>query len=197
MDAASWRAYGVLVIDGFLTRQRARQLAALIRDARGQPAPYFDGERSLADGRLRSARLCAVPPRVARHEHSRLTALLPRLRRMYGPLTSIESPSYLRYRRGDHFAPHIDVLDHEAQAGARSRRVSISIALQSTYQGYSGGALALYDVLGDPAWRDVPIPIEVEAGTLVAFRSDVKHAVSKVTRGTRCSIVAWAHGPTP
>jgi predicted 2-oxoglutarate/Fe(II)-dependent dioxygenase YbiX len=56
---------------------------------------------------------------------------------------------------------------------------------------FEGGALAFYGLMKAPGMEHAGIPLEPEAGLLVAFRSDVMHEVSPVTRGERYTLVSW------
>ena len=134
---------------------------------------------------------CRLPTRVRTTEQARVAAILPRLRRFFGvPLAGIEGLQFLRYRRGHHYAPHADV-EPETPLMA-SRRVTLTVALQAP-DAYAGGNLVLYGVVPGAMWANVPTMMSVTPGTLVAFRSTTIHAVTPITRGTRLSVVTWAH----
>ncbi len=57
--------------------------------------------------------------------------------------------------------------------------------------GYGGGLLTFAGLLDDPKLRTVGVPLVAETGLLVAFRSDMLHAVTPVTHGERYTIVTW------
>jgi SM-20-related protein len=78
----------------------------------------------------------------------------------------------------------------------RERQVSAVIFLNSAAEArgpesYSGGALTFYGLIDGPCWRGYGFPLVGEQGLLIAFRSDVLHEVTVVTRGERYSIVTW------
>jgi predicted 2-oxoglutarate/Fe(II)-dependent dioxygenase YbiX len=56
---------------------------------------------------------------------------------------------------------------------------------------YGGGALTLYGLIDDLAWRGYGFPLVGEQGLLIAFRSYVLHEVTVVTGDERYSIVTW------
>jgi len=107
-------------------------------------------------------------------------------------LSSCEEPQFLCYRTGDFFVAHQDGntglvnLDTD-----KSRRVSVSIFLNHQSDvpdgdSYCGGSLVFSD------WRsNDKFSLAGEAGTLVAFRSELTHEVIPVTHGERYSIVSW------
>jgi SM-20-related protein len=52
---------------------------------------------------------------------------------------------------------------------------------------YGGGQLTFYGLMGDR----LGLPLAGRPGLLVAFRSDLVHAVTPVTRGERYTVVSW------
>lgn len=107
-------------------------------------------------------------------------------------LSDCEEPQFLCYRVGDFFVAHQDGntgllrLDSD-----RTRRISVSIFLNQESDvdvpyAYRGGSLVFFD------WGlNRKVPVKAEAGTLLAFRSEVTHEVLPVTQGERYSIVTW------
>ena len=71
--------------------------------------------------------------------------------------------------------------------GQEPRKLTLSLQLSdgSAYEGCDLEARAAYPT--DVAPR--------ERGTLVAFRANVLHRVTPITRGVRKSLVIWAAGP--
>jgi 2OG-Fe(II) oxygenase superfamily len=57
--------------------------------------------------------------------------------------------------------------------------------------GYSGGSLVFYGLMGESSGKTVGLPLAGETGMLIAFPSDLVHAVSPVTAGERYTIVSW------
>jgi PKHD-type hydroxylase len=72
---------------------------------------------------------------------------------------------------------------------ATTRKLSFSLQL-SNPEDYEGGDLLLYRFK-----LDEPVKAHKEQGLLIAFPSFTIHEVTPVTRGTRYSLVGWAHGP--
>ena len=92
---------------------------------------------------------------------------------------------FTSYEKGHFYKPHIDVFwrkDHNASKA--DRKLSVSILLNDSSE-FEGGDLIID---GDK--------IEMkERGAMVVFPSYISHEVTKVTRGTRLSFVAWVEGP--
>ena len=92
---------------------------------------------------------------------------------------------------------HLDISPHaEAPAIINDRKVSIIIFVNQEGEDleegdYCGGNLTFYGLLDDPNWRNVGLPLESEAGLLIAFRPDTFHEVTPVTEGTRLTITTW------
>jgi PKHD-type hydroxylase len=94
----------------------------------------------------------------------------------------VDEIQFASYSAGDGFGWHLD-----AGGGQTStRKLSMSVQLCDDEE-YSGGDLEMCACPQlDPRRR---------RGTLIVFPSFLAHCVTPVTRGTRCSLVAWAHGP--
>jgi PKHD-type hydroxylase len=94
----------------------------------------------------------------------------------------VDEIQFAKYAVGDSFGWHLD-----AGVGQTStRKLSMSVQLCDDHE-YSGGDLELCACPQlDPRRR---------RGTIIVFPSFLAHQVTPVTRGTRYSLVAWAHGP--
>lgn len=94
----------------------------------------------------------------------------------------VDEIQFARYSVGDGFGWHLD-----AGGGQTStRKLSMSVQLSDDDQ-YGGGDLEMCACPQlDPRRR---------RGTIIVFPSFLAHRVTPVTRGERCSLVAWAHGP--
>jgi PKHD-type hydroxylase len=94
----------------------------------------------------------------------------------------VDEIQFAKYAVGDGFGWHLD-----AGGGQTStRKLSMSVQLCDDDE-YFGGDLELCACPGlDPRRR---------RGTIIVFPSFLAHQVTPVTRGTRYSLVAWAHGP--
>ena len=110
-------------------------------------------------------------------------------------LRDCEEPQFLRYDVGDFFVAHQDGNTGLIRlATDAERRISISLFLNqqsedSTSGTYSGGSLKFSDHRKPPSDREFCMP--AETGLLVAFRSELTHEVTPITRGQRYSIVSW------
>lgn len=95
----------------------------------------------------------------------------------------VDEIQFARYGVGESFGWHLD-----AGGGQTStRKLSMSVQLSDDGE-YAGGDLELCACPQlDPRRR---------RGTIIVFPSFLAHQVTPVTLGARCSLVAWAHGPT-
>ena len=103
---------------------------------------------------------------------------------------------FLTYDVGDYIRPHKDVirptLDSDAPSvelleKIRERLVVFTIFLNDDFE---GGELALL-----PGFPRPPLVVDASPGTMVAFPSDLAHAVRTVTAGRRHSITGWFRAP--
>ncbi|MGV3523449.1 MAG: 2OG-Fe(II) oxygenase [Candidatus Sericytochromatia bacterium] len=123
-----------------------------------------------------------------------LEPLAPALQAHFGvPLTRSEQLSFLHYAPGDQFKIHQDWADAPVY---RDRQVSLILFLNDGEADlgphYSGGRLSLFlpHPSQDPG-KLLGVPVPAPAGMLLAFRSDLPHAVSPITAGERFSLVTW------
>ncbi len=116
----------------------------------------------------------------------RLTWFLNQVNTRYGfALAPGIGESFLlaEYHEGDGFEWHLDADD----AVTSTRKLSLSIQL-SPPEAYYGGRFEFMPY-GE-------IPFSTGRGTVIVFPSYLCHRVTRVTRGSRNALVAWAHGPT-
>jgi PKHD-type hydroxylase len=94
----------------------------------------------------------------------------------------VDEIQFAEYGVGDGFGWHLD-----AGGGQTStRKLSMSVQLSDDAE-YSGGDLEFCACSQlEPRRR---------RGTIIVFPSFLAHQITPVTRGTRRSLVAWAHGP--
>jgi PKHD-type hydroxylase len=94
----------------------------------------------------------------------------------------VDEIQFARYSKGDGFEWHLD-----AGGGQTStRKLSMSVQLCDEAE-YDGGDLEFCACSQlEPRRR---------RGTIIVFPSFLAHQVTPITRGTRCSLVTWAHGP--
>src|SRR5258708_28217345 len=113
-------------------------------------------------------------------------------------LSSCEEPQFLCYRTGDFFVAHQDGNTGLVRLDSDNlRRVSVSIFLNrqsemSEGDAYCGGSLVFSDLRSSGKFE-----FAGEAGTLVAFRSEITHEGIPVTHGERYSIFSWYGVATP
>jgi predicted 2-oxoglutarate/Fe(II)-dependent dioxygenase YbiX len=196
-DANVLASLGLFVIRDFLDPELCTQcrLAALAAPSDQSLVGHADTGVA-ADREIRQSVRARVPAPTVAQVEARLAALMPALERHFRvTLSGWQSPQFLIYRMGDKFQPHRD-RPVEAPPGEdvefERRKVTMVVFLNGQAEdggdGFSGGYLTFY---GLAAAASMPIPIIAEPGLLVAFRSDLIHAVTPVTGGTRCSIVCW------
>ena len=110
-------------------------------------------------------------------------------------LKDCEEPQFLRYDVGDFFVAHQDGNTGLLQLTSDAeRKVSVVIFLNRQSDEpdagtYSGGSLKFSDYRAEPQYRE--LQLTADAGTLVAFRSELTHEVTPVTHGKRYTIVSW------
>jgi SM-20-related protein len=105
-------------------------------------------------------------------------------------INECENPQFLRYREGDFFVAHQDGNTGLLRLETELRLISTVIFLsrESEIPGpdvHCGGSL-VFSSLRAPSFHMVAQP-----GTLVAFRSETTHEVTRVTHGERFSIASW------
>ena len=181
-------------VRNFFDVETCRDLIAEMRRSSSSPAlTYAKDHLGSVDERVRKvARLMPSPETVA-CVMRRLTDYREKIAEYFKvSLSGCEDPQFLRYRVGDFFVAHQDGntglirLDTD-----RSRRISVSIFLNTQSErpepnAYCGGSLVFSD------WRNgAECRLACEAGTMVAFRSEITHEVIPVTDGERYSIVSW------
>jgi PKHD-type hydroxylase len=90
-----------------------------------------------------------------------------------------------RYKGSDngHYDWHVDI--YPPKDGFQ-RKLSISILL-SDPSDFEGGELQFKDYEGEK--------VLTKQGSIVVFPSFIEHRVAPVTKGVRCSAVAWVSGP--
>lgn len=92
----------------------------------------------------------------------------------YLALSKDEGYAVLRYREGQHYREHVDMMD-------KPRVVACSLILNDDYE---GGEVTFFDGTFTPV---------VKAGDVLMWPSNFMypHAVNKVTQGVRYSLVTW------
>ncbi|HVF66761.1 MAG TPA: 2OG-Fe(II) oxygenase [Pyrinomonadaceae bacterium] len=199
MNTSLSKQLGIYTEENFLEREACESLKASVREGPRERALVYEGG---ADYVLNESRRSAVKVSVSDSAASRVKEkLLSKCgefsRRFRVEVKGCQEPTFLVYKPGDFFEPHRDHTENgDAPDHVRRRRVSAVVFLNDESAGevggdYEGGSLAFYGLLKDPRCRHIGIPVRGKAGMLVAFRSDVYHQVSPVTKGERLTVVSW------
>jgi len=85
-----------------------------------------------------------------------------------------------------HYSWHYDVGCNEIDSG---RKLSVVVQLSDPSE-YEGGELHI--ICGDDKEYNIA---PKEKGTMIVFPSYLRHRVTPVTKGKRCSLVTWINGP--
>ena len=97
-----------------------------------------------------------------------------------------DSIKYKVYNEGEGQTWHVDAkpLDDDEED---VRKISFTVQL-SDVEDYEGGNVQFLDEIGKP------YVLPRDRGTVALFDSVTRHRVTKVTKGTRKSLVGWAVG---
>lgn len=175
----------------------------LIAELRSSPAHlavvYGIGNSELMNEHVRKVTRKTTSRASAGYVKQRLMNYRAEIEQHFGiSLGNCEEPQFLCYGVGDFFVAHQDGNTGMLQLGTdQSRRVSITIFLNDQTRkpganSYCGGSLVFSDYRqGTERWT------AGEAGTLIAFRSEITHEVKPVTHGERFSIVSWYQSQAP
>ena len=190
-------AYDLLVEPNFLSESTCRNIIDETSNGAFQPATvYGRTDSGSVDERVRKTTRLSVSEETFQLVNQRLLDYKPRVEQHFQvSLRDCEEPQFLRYNVGDFFVAHQDGNTGLIRLASDSeRRISISLFLNqqsddSTPGTYSGGSLKFSDYRKPAPDREFYMP--VETGLLVAFRSELTHEVTPITRGHRYSIVSW------
>jgi SM-20-related protein len=193
---------GMYVVSGFFDPEFCARLRSEVRSAVRIPSTVSDGgDDRVVDERVRSTRSAQLADATLSLIKRRLLAVKPALESYFGLVTTgYQRPQVLVYREGDFFREHTDRVDGpDASAHVMARRVSVVVLLNGESEepapdSYGGGSLTFYGLWDDPRLKSYCFPLAGEEGLLVAFRSEVLHAVTPVTHGERYSVVSWLEG---
>ena len=175
----------------FLSGNRCAGICLEMRNAERAEAEVYGTDAPAVNRAIRTASEVELRAAQAVEIAQRIAALQPDLEDHFRvTLTGCEEPTFLVYAAGGFYRPHRDrSLPADAAAGdARARRVSTVLFLNDDY---TGGALTLYGLVKDPAWRDYGFAVTPAPGLLVAFASDLLHEVTPVIAGERCTVANW------
>jgi len=96
---------------------------------------------------------------------------------------------FTKYEVGGHYTWHRDTKIDISKTGGATRKISITINLNDDYE---GGELQIDSE--DHYWNKTPRKVRSGLGSIAVFPSDTYHRVTKVTKGTRYSLVVWVMG---
>jgi SM-20-related protein len=154
---------------------------------------YGQGDVGFVNAQVRRSSRLKLPMTTIEFVNQRLIGHKTSIERHFSiSLNDCEEPQFLRYDIGDFFVAHQDGNTGLLQLSSdNERKVSVVIFLNSQGEraDYSGGNLKFSDYRAEPEYSEFFLP--AYRGTLVAFRSELTHEVTPVTRGTRYSIVSW------
>ena len=190
---------GICTLEGFLDRATCEQIKSEMRQGGNARARVYDREWNYRErASLRSTLQVAVADTTDALIRRKLLDMRSALSRHFDlELSDCQALNYLIYKPGDFFEPHKDESQKaDAPEHVRMRRVSAIVFLSDQDEAgrpgeYAGGSLGFYGLLKDPRCVNIGLPLKGRAGLLVAFRSDVFHQVSPVTRGERYTVVSW------
>ena len=191
--------YGIFTREDFLPSSLCNHLCRAIDAAplksgalwSAEKGPYFEDQLKR---RKEFSYIATDHPDV----HQRIFGIADNLTEYFGLRpTALQPLKFTRYDVGDFYKPHRDLVDNdEAAQEINARKIAVTLFLNQ--QGdepdegdYCGGNLTFYGLINDPAWQSVGMPLDSEEGMLVAFRPDIVHEVTPVTRGTRYAITTW------
>lgn len=192
-EAAFFTRFGLFADADFLDGSTSARVAAEMRERGGRPATVSLSAEHVDDAYRRTT-LADVSDATRTLVEGRLRAALPAAGRHFDePLEEMERAQFLLYREGDHFRRHSDALrGGQPSPDGTVRRISLVLFLNGEGPAdqagsYGGGQLTFYGLIGE----SLGLPLAGTPGLLVAFRSELVHAVTPVTRGERCTVVSW------
>jgi PKHD-type hydroxylase len=158
------------------------ECAAVI--ATGRALPRVDGAVELGEDTYRVSHITWIEPTPENHWlYHKLGALFTQANRHYGfdIVGFVDALQFTEYGPGQHFHWHMDIGNEQTSL----RKLSVTIQLSEAGD-YDGGELEFVGLNPNEQSR--------VQGSATIFPSFMGHRVRSVTRGTRCSLVAWASG---
>jgi PKHD-type hydroxylase len=152
--------------------------------ATGRALPRLDGRVELGDDSYRVSHITWIEANDTNHWlYHKLGALFTQMNRHYGfdMVGFVDALQFTEYGPGQHFDWHMDIGNEQTSL----RKLSVTIQLSQPSE-YDGGELEFVG-LG-------PTDQSRVQGSATFFPAFMGHRVRPVTRGTRCSLVAWGSG---
>ena len=190
---------GLFAVRDFLDADTCAHLRQEVKKAEKVPgAVGGESGRYEIDPDSRRTNIAEMPPEAEAMIDKRLSTLIPEVERHFSVrIEGRQRLQFLLYREGDFFDAHRDRnTSPEAAEFSRRRRVSVVVFLngeaeEPAPEAYGGGSLTFYGLLGEQGDRQVGLPVVGETGLLLAFDSNLTHAVTPVTHGERYTVVTW------
>ena len=186
---------GLFVVRDFLDTKLCAEICDEINKAVQLQTPLSDvanrvGALKAYPGRPKAA--MDIGGDYQKYLKNKLSDLMPKLSEHFRvELKTLYDPYFAIYNKGDSLIPHVDSTGRAKQAGLpKERKLSVVIFLNEESPikkkgAYSGGNLIFHGLLKDEKFGRFGIPLNSEAGMLIAFPSTILHEVSQITAGTR------------
>jgi len=189
---------GMLVVEDFLDGESCRKLRHEVRESASTPAAVWKENGKVVDEEARRTTRAKVTKTTESLVKRKLLALRPRLEGHFGvPLRGVQRPQFLIYRPGDFFECHVDNdTDPGSPRYLRQRRISAVVFLNGRrrsgdHKVSTGGGLTFRGLIDDPRLKSRGFRVMAETGLLIAFRSNLAHAVTPLAHGARYTVVTW------
>lgn len=192
-----FRLFRLFVHREFFDPETCARLRAELRAGECRPLGVHDGTAIHFDEMSRRTKRVYVEEQAADWVRQRVLCLRSVLAEHFCMnLCGCQRPQFLAYGEGDFFSRHEDSNPASADPHIQQRRLSVVIFLNGWSDSpredcFGGGALTFHGLLKDPRTQNMGLPLNGEAGMLVAFPSGLCHSVSPVTHGERHTIVTW------
>lgn len=191
IPATFFASRGILQIyQQFLKPESCRKLIEYVKSSELIPAPVY--EEPIPGQTARKTSEVEVPYEIKRELADRVYEQLGFLNQAFNcQATQIQMMQVLRYDVGDYFRPHRDWGPELEQVTSR-RLISFVLFINTPDDpefGYSGGELVFH--LPQRNGMTVGLPLQPEAGLLIAFDPLLMHEVREITAGVRLSVAGW------
>ena len=184
---------GLFVRREFFEASYCAWLIAQMRASPQRLGGTYDGECYSRDRDIRNVEEAYLANPLLAEIERRVMTLKAQLESHFEvKLSGIESFQCNLYKEGGFIKPHQDAPSDDLvnPEHVRNRQVAFVIFLNSV-ESFEGGVLTLYGLLTSPQFEKCGLPLPAETGMLIAFRPQVIHGVTTVTRGERYTINSW------
>jgi PKHD-type hydroxylase len=176
-------------IHNVFTDQEIEEIKKIAKKYSTKNGKVGSGKNTEINDTIRNSDICFLPSTDTENHwiFQRLSATIIDMNRQFWnfELNRIETLQYTVYSEGQFYGDHIDMMFEGPNRA--TRKLSFTVQLTDPDE-YEGGdlefKLSQYPVLG-----------KREKGAVIFFPSYVLHGVTKVTKGTRHSLVGWVTGP--